>query len=238
MFVSVILPAFMEAANLRLLIPRICNELSELQHEVIVVDDNSPDNTVEVFESLKEANFNVRLIIRTKNKGFANSIREGIDQSRGDLIVVMDSDGNHDPGYLSFMCMATQFYPCVVASRFQYGGGMESKTRQVLSWIFNIFVRASTGGYVTDSLYGFFAIRKDVLLSLNFEKIFWGYGDYCIRLLFYLQKRKISILQFPAKNGPRENGLGNSRLFRVFMRYFTECIMLVFRERFFNGREN
>lgn len=238
MNVSIILPAYNEAQNLRLLLPRICEKMHGVNFEVIVVDDNSPDNTTEIIDELISTGLPIKLVVRKKNRGFANSIREGIESSGGDFIVVMDSDGNHNPAYLPFMCAATKFYPCIVASRFQYGGGMASQSRQGLSWIFNIFVRATTGGYVTDSLFGFFIIQREALLKVNFDKVFWGYGDYCIRLLFYLQKQNLSILQFPAKNGERLHGQGNSKFIRVFWQYFTECLKLVFRERVLSGKSN
>lgn len=236
MFVSVVLPAYKEAENLNILVPLVCKALKNYQHEVIVVDDNSMDLTEQYMNRLASEGLAVRLVIRKKNKGFANSIREGIESSSGDYILIMDSDGNHNPSYIPFMCEASKFYPCVVASRFQYGGGMPNKLRQNLSWCFNVFVRLLTGNFVTDSLFGFILIEKRLLNSLDFDKIFWGYGDYCIRLLFYLQKLNASILQFPAMNGVRVHGEGNSKFLNVFWQYFTECIKLVAKERLFRGK--
>ena len=86
-----------------------------------------------------------------------------------------------------------------------------------------------TGGMVTDSLYGYLAIRKDVINKLDFDKIFWGYGDYCIRLLYYMQKKDLSILQFPAENGERLGGEANSNLGRVFRQYFLEVLKLTYK---------
>lgn len=205
-------------------------------YEVVVVDDNSPDHTKNVVENLKAQGLPVRLIVRTKNRGFANSIREGIESSQSEYVIIMDSDGNHNPEYLPFMCTNTKFYDCITASRFQYGGGMGDQSRQLLSWLFNIFVRSISGNYITDSLFGYLIIRRDLLNKVNFDKVFWGYGDYCIRLLFYLQKMRIDILQYPARNGVRVHGEGNSKFLRVFWQYFTESLKLVYRERILNGK--
>ncbi len=88
-----------------------------------------------------------------------------------------------------------------------------------------------TGGQVTDSLYGFLAIRRKIIEKCNYNDIFWGYGDYCIRLMYYLQKNNVQILQFPAVNGKRIAGKGNSRFFKVFWQYFIEVIKLTYKIR-------
>ncbi len=89
-----------------------------------------------------------------------------------------------------------------------------------------------TGGMITDSLYGYFAIKRKELDAVNFDDVYYGYGDYCIRLFFYLQKRNVSVLQFPAINGKRLSGKGNSSFFKVFKLYFKAVIKLTLKERF------
>jgi dolichol-phosphate mannosyltransferase len=91
-----------------------------------------------------------------------------------------------------------------------------------------VFVRIMTRKSITDSLYGFFAIKKEVIQKLNYDKIFWGYGDYCIRLMYYLQKDYVTILQVPAVNGERLKGTGNSRFIKTFFQYAIETLRLVF----------
>lgn len=227
--VSVILPTYNEKETIIKLIESIHDAIAKYNHEIIVVDDNSPDGT---YEAVTDANYNyARGILRTTDRGFAKSILCGIENSKGDIIIIMDSDFNHQPKYLPFMIDALNYYDCISASRFVYGGDMGNRFRHLLSWIFNIYVRIMTGGKITDSLYGFIAIKKEILQKVNYDTIFWGYGDYCIRLLYYLQKENISILQFPAVNGRRIAGEGNLRFFKVFRQYFVEVIKLTYRTR-------
>lgn len=234
--ISVILPAYREKENLVQLVPRISKALVELNFEILVVDDNSQDGTEEAMKLLQhDHKIPVRTIVRKTNRGFAFSIREGLEQASGDALVIMDSDGNHDPTYLPMMVTNLNFYGCVSGTRFQYGGGMDSQARFVLSWLFNLFVRLMTRKYITDSLYGFIAIRKEELMKIDFDKVFWGYGDYCIRLLYYLQSLQVTVLQFPAKNGIRFHGEGNSRFLKVFAQYFVAVVKLVFSERTYRG---
>lgn len=229
LLVSVILPTYNEKDSIVKLVHAVHEEIASYDHEIIVVDDNSPDGTHQ--HVLEQQLPYAKAILRTADKGFANSIRCGIENSKGDVIVIMDSDFNHQPRYLPFMIGNTRHYDCVSASRFVYGGLMEPRSRHLLSWVFNIFIRLMTGGKVTDSLYGYIAIKKEVLNSVRFDKVFWGYGDYCIRLFYYLQKNKASILQFPAVNGKRIGGNANSRFFKVFRQYFTEVIKLSYHIR-------
>ena len=229
MKISVILPTYNEKEGIFSLIEAIHSELSSYYHEIIVVDDNSPDGT---YNAVLNANLPyTRAILRTKDRGLAKSIRCGIKNATGDVFVVMDSDFNHQPSYLPFMIQSLSHYECVTASRFLYGGSMNNRTRHYLSWLFNIFVRFTTGRWITDSLYGYLAIRRESMEKLNYDDIFWGYGDYCIRLMYYLQKQKANILQIPAVNGERRHGQGNSSFLGVFMQYTMETLKLVFKER-------
>lgn len=228
--VSVIIPTFNEKDSILLLIDAIHNELVSYNHEILVIDDNSPDGT---YQLVSNAGLPfVRPILRTENRGLANSIRCGLENAAGNIFVVMDSDFNHQPKYLPFMIQSLSYYDCVTASRFLYGSRMLPRYRQIFSWIFNIFVRIMTRRWITDSLYGYFAIKRSVIEKYNYDNIFWGYGDYFIRLLFYLQRQKVAILQFPAVNGERKGGKGNSRFLKVFLQYAIETLKLAYKERF------
>ncbi|MBU1152826.1 glycosyltransferase [bacterium] len=227
--ISIILPTYNEKGNILPLIDAIHDELVDYDHEILVVDDNSPDGT---YQAVVDRNCPyVRAILRAENPGLANSIRCGLENAQGDIFVIMDSDFNHQPKYLPPMIQSLSYYDCISASRFLYGGKMDTRIRHILSWIFNIFVRLMTGGQITDSLYGFLAIKRNIIEKCNYDDIFGGYGDYCIRLMYYLQRHNVEILQIPAVNGRRKAGEGNSRFFKVFWQYFIEVIKLTYKVR-------
>ena len=157
--ISIILPCYNERENVTRLVVAIHNELIDYNHEIIVVDDNSPDGT---YRALADLNFPyVKPIIRTKDKGFANSIRCGVENSKGEIIVVMDSDFNHLPKYLPVMIANLNYFDCVIASRFLYFPLEKhySVSRIVTSWMFNLFIRSILFSKVTENLFGFYAIK-------------------------------------------------------------------------------
>jgi len=225
-YVSVIVPCYNESGNIIPLIEAIHKELDFCKHQVVVVDDNSPDGTFQLAKNYP-ADY-VKAILRTSDPSLAKSIRTGIEQADGNILVVMDSDFNHQPQYLPRLIKNLEYYDCVSASRFVYGGKMESRFRHLASWVFNIFVRVVTRKFVTDSLYGFWSVRKKFIEKLDYDKIFWGYGDYCIRLMYYMQKEHATILQIPAVNGTRLAGDSNSRFVKVFFQYARETLKLAF----------
>ncbi len=227
--ISVIIPTFNEKDNILLLIDEVHAQLRHITHEIIVVDDNSPDGTYRVVCG-HGYNF-VKPLLRTQNPSLAASIRVGLEHATGDIFVVMDSDFNHQPKYIPQMIQNLEYYDAVVGSRFLYGGAMDSRVRHILSWLFNIFIRCVMRKHVTDSLYGFYAIHRTVMQKVNYDNIFWGYGDYCIRLMYYLQELEISILQIPVVNCRRSRGQANTRFLTIFFQYTAETFKLLLRER-------
>ncbi|MBF0569444.1 MAG: glycosyltransferase [Candidatus Omnitrophica bacterium] len=227
--VSLILPTYNESGNIMPLIEQSHQYLSPWEHEIIVVDDNSPDGT---YDLVRRSGLPfVRAILREKDPSLARAIRCGLENARGEILVVMDSDFNHRPEDLSFMVSALDHYDLVIGSRFVYGGSMTSMTRYRLSWLFNIFVRFTTGGSITDSLSGVFAVKREILKHLDYDKIFFGYGEYYIRFLYFLQKQKIRIVQFPSAYGARLAGKGNSAFGKIFVKYSIATIRLAWQQR-------
>ena len=95
--VSIVLPTYNEEKNI---VP-IINEIIELNFiydiEIVVVDDNSTDNTENLIRDISKRDSRVRLISRIGRFGLSSAIKEGCLNARGDIIAVMDSDGQHEP---------------------------------------------------------------------------------------------------------------------------------------------
>mgnify|MGYP006094495103 FL=1 len=97
--ISVIIPTFNESLNIIKIIDELRDVLNDLDYEIIVVDDNSPDKTHEKIKNYVNKNkiHNIYCINRTWKKGLSSAVIEGIGLSKKDNLCVMDGDGQHDP---------------------------------------------------------------------------------------------------------------------------------------------
>lgn len=170
----------------------------------------------------------VRLIVRTKDRGLAKSIRHGIEQARGRTLIVMDTDFNHDPSMIPQMVDLLRYYELVIGSRFVMRGGMEETLRYQASMLYNLFIRFLFHTQIQDNLSGFFAVRRDRLFEIEpkFNKIFYGYGDYFIRLLLMAWRSDWKILEVPVYYILRRHGTSKTGFWKVLLDYTKAVVRL------------
>ena len=166
MSVSVILPTYNERGNIVILIRNIIATLSKTKaiFEILVVDDNSTDGTTDAIKKAFGRNRRVRVYIRKNERGLATAIWHGIQKAKGEYVVVMDTDLSHEPKLLPRMLRIGNDKSMVIASRYIHGGGMEDKLRNVLSHLFNIYLRKLLRIPVTDFLSGYFCAKTSRFL--------------------------------------------------------------------------
>ncbi|MEI7662635.1 MAG: glycosyltransferase [Bacteroidota bacterium] len=231
MKISVILPTYNERVSICQLITEILKILSDelYEYELIIVDDNSPDGTYRVILDEFSDNSMVVPILRVGESGLASAILHGIRVSSGDTLVVMDTDFNHPPNLIPLLVKITDYFEIAVGSRYVIGGGMEtSRMRFLGSKIFNKFIKYTLGVKTTDNLSGFFAFKKSILDGIKLESIFYGYGDYFIRFLYVMQKRKRFILEIPVVYKDRIGGLSKTDLKKELLRYSKTVLRIRF----------
>ena len=226
MNLSIILPTYNEAENIVPLVKALVEEIPPgISYEIIVVDDNSPDGTLAaVREAFSEPA--VIPVLRTTDRGLAKSIRAGIEQSTGTHVVVMDTDFTHSPDLLPVMLHLGQVYDIVVGSRFCSGGGMGDVPHYLASMAYNWMLRLALRTQIQDSLSGFFTIRRTALEQLPYDAIFFGYGDYFFRLLYFAQRSKASIIEMPVVYDMRRKGRSKSVFWRLFFSYSAALLRL------------
>lgn len=219
--VSVILPTYNEAGNIIELVNQLQRflEVNEIRGEIIIVDDSSLDRTGEMTRTYFADAPEVKVIIR-QERGLATAIRTGIEAAGGNLVVVMDADFNHGPRLVPELVKNCSEYDMALGSRFMAGGGMADGIRAVLSKLYNCWlVNPLTGNGVSDNLSGFFAIKKEVLAKLDFDKIFYGYGDYFMRLIFWVRQNNYKITELPLYHQERRHGHTKSHLLKMLVEY-------------------
>jgi dolichol-phosphate mannosyltransferase len=226
--VSVILPTYKESKNIVPLIEAIQQHLggANISHEVLVVDDNSPDGTADVVRARFAGDARVRLFVRTEERGLATAIAHGIRQAQGESVAVMDTDFNHDPAMLPQMVKFLAYYDIIIGSRFVMGGGMEEQWRYNASFLFNLFVRVILHTQIQDNLCGFFTMRREKLLALDIARIFRGYGDYFMHLLYLAWRQKYTMLEVPTFYILRRHGQSKSRFFHMLLSYTQAAVLI------------
>jgi glycosyltransferase involved in cell wall biosynthesis len=148
---SVILPARNEAPSLAALLPRLKAMLGEA--EIIVVNDGSTDDTAQV-----AADAGVRLISHPYGLGNGAAIKTGARVATGDVLVFMDSDGQHDPADIGrLLAKMDEGYDMAVGARML--DTHASLLRRLANTLFNRFASYMTAHPIDDLTSGFRAVR-------------------------------------------------------------------------------
>src|SRR5215213_4368552 len=158
--VSIIIPTLNEAENLPVLVPRIDEVLraADLKYEVIVVDDDSRDDTRAVCAKLSET-YPLALIVRQNIKdGLSGAVLQGMAAASGRTLVVMDADLQHPPEKIpELLAMLDAGADFVIGSRYVPGGSTAERwgpLRKVNSWAATLLARPFAGN-THDPMSGF-----------------------------------------------------------------------------------
>lgn len=222
---SVVLPSYNEVDNLIPLIHGLKRWVT-VSHELVVMDDNSPDRTGEVVREAFADDPSVAVQIRTRHRGLAYAIREGLERAGGEQVLVMDTDFNHDPALARQLIAMSPQADLVIGSRFCQGGGMAHRGYYHASKAYNQFISAMLGTGVADNLFGYFIMPRAKLMALPLDRIFYGYGDYFFRLLWYARAQGYSILEIPAFCQARRAGRSKSQVLAMLLDYTWEVMKL------------
>ncbi len=202
--VSVILPTYREAENLPIIIPEIASGLARLgiAGEIIVVDDDSPDDTGEVARRLS-ARYPVRVLVRMGERGLATAVMAGFRASAAKVVVVMDADGSHSPEHLPAMVapILGGEVDLTVGSRWVPGGGVEHWPwhRQFIS---RCAAQLSLGlTRLRDPTTGFMALRRDLLAGVTLNPVGWK-----IVLEVVVKMGEVRLREIPITFADRERG--------------------------------
>ena len=143
----------------------------------------------------------------------------GVQSAQGDIIVGMDADGNHDPVTLPSLIATLDSADIAIGSRFVSGGGMQNRFRFGLTLAFNLFLRKWYGFPIWDNTSGYYAIKRTTLTKLPLDDIYHGYGEYHLRLVYILSRKKAVLKEIPVYYRDRLYGQSKS-VFRTMVKTY------------------
>lgn len=207
--ILVFIPCYNEKKNIKKLVFKIKKNLPKAF--ILIIDDNSPDQTNKVVKKLQKKISKLNLIVREKKLGLDTAHKTAYEyaiQNRYDYLITMDADLSHDPKELKNFVINLKKNPFVIGSRYMSGGkSLMVGYRLLMSRMGNLVIKFFSGidcNEFTTSYRGF-DIKKLKNFNLNYVKE-TGYSFF-MGTIFEINKKKINIKEIPIIFTDREQGV-------------------------------
>jgi glycosyltransferase involved in cell wall biosynthesis len=207
--ISVIIPAYNEAEVIGKVVTSVVEQ--GIAYEVIVVDDGSHDETAEVARQA-----GARVVRHPYNIGNGAAVKNGIRMARGDVMVFMDGDGQHDPADIPAMLEHLDSYDMVVGTRSR--AHQASLKRFFGNKIFNLLASYVAKFPIKDLTSGFRAVKADV--ARRFLYLLPNTYSYPTTLTLGVLRSGRRVKYVPIRTRPRRQGSSNIKVFRDGIRFF------------------
>ena len=214
MKLSVVVPVYNESKNILILLNEIKKNISH-DDEIIVVEDGSVDNTLDEIKK-----FECKLIVHKKNIGKGQSLIDGINLAKGDIILFLDGDGQDDPSEIpKLLDGINKGYDFVIGSRFVEDDKKKITryTKTALSninWFGNkgltFFINFLFGLNIKDTQSGFKCFKRDAIKKLNLVSKKY---EIETEIVIKSKRDKLKILEVPVFRYERKHG--ESKLFDI-----------------------
>ncbi len=223
---TIMMPAYGEAENLRLLLPVIKKIVEELgvSSEIIVLDTQIPlDDTQGVCVENQ-----VKWLPRVGGNRYGDAVRTGMDVSMGEFVITMDSDGSHNPQFIRELWKRRFEADVIIASRYIPGGVTENPWLLVaMSRVLNVIFKLFVGIPVYDVSNSFRLYRGDL-----FRKISPKYANFDILeeilaiIIWGNPNRSVTILEIPFRFEQRKHGKPKRHLVIFGLQFMTALFKL------------
>ncbi len=195
--ITVIIPTLNEEENL----PVVLGTLPDFIDEIIIVDGYSKDNTAKIAEDKG-------LTVLFDDKGKGSALRIGMNEGKGDIIIMMDADCSHLSSELILLIAGIEAgYDICMGSRFIQGGGSEdiSLIRKFGNWMFVKMVNTLWRTNYSDLCYGYRSFRREVIKDLELTEDGFGIET---EISIKAAKNKLRTLEVPSFEKARKSGVG------------------------------
>ena len=215
----VVVPTYNERANLEplLLAAREALDRCAPEHSILVVDDDSPDGTGELAQSIASSDSHVSVLRRTGKRGLGQAYVAGfrfVLERGAQLVVEMDADFSHDPAHLPALIDAAAGADLVLGSRYVTGGSVRNwgPARRLVSRGGCWYARTVLGVGVRDLTGGFKCFNRRVLEAIDLDRVrAQGYA-FQVELTYRAIRRGFSVREVPITFTERR--LGESKMSR------------------------
>jgi dolichol-phosphate mannosyltransferase len=223
---TVIIPAYNEAENLLVLLPRLAGALNRdgIIHEILVVDRVvKTDATPEICRENGAVYTN-----RKHSDSFGDAVRTGLALAEGRFVLFMDADGSHPPEFVTELYRFRNDYEVVVASRYVDGGGTENPITLILmSRVLNLIYSLVLNIPCRDVSNSFKLYRKDLFANI---RLYCDNFDIVEEILFKIvgNNRGVRIKEIPFNFEKRKFGETKRNLFAFIISF----VVTLFKLRF------
>ncbi len=222
---SIILCTYNESKYIENTIRKLEGNISNL--ELVIVDDNSSDGTVEIIKKLNEKN-QYKAIFRKRSRSLASAFTRGIVETTGDYIGWLDTNMDElAPKFNEMIKELESGNDIVILSRYVPGGGDERiLLRSIGSKYFNLFARTILGLPIKDLTNSVFLMKREVMNEVTF--LGYGHGEFFVEFLYNAHKKNFIIKEIPHVQ-KKDQSSGESKSAPNLIKFFYYGAMYVLR---------
>lgn len=225
----VVIPTYNEKDNVERLAEAVLSQHDGIH--ILFVDDNSPDGTGKIIDSLAESTDRIQVIHRAGKLGLGSAYRDGfrVALAEGaDCILEMDADFSHDPTVLPLFIAAMQDNDLVIGSRYLNGVSVVNWPirRLILSYFASVYTRWVTGLRLWDCTSGFKCFRRSALEAIDLAQVKSDGYSFQIEMNYRCMEKGLKIAEIPIIFIDRH--AGSSKMSRKIVR---EAVVMVWKLR-------
>ncbi len=226
--ISVVIPVYNEAENVRELVDRVGAALAPTgrSFELVIVDDGSKDGTRAILQSLAAERDWLRPLALIRNYGQSTALQAGFDHARGEFIVTLDGDLQNDPVEIPRLVEILERDPDIdVVSGWRKDRQDRTVSRKIPSMIANRLISAVTGVHLHDNGCALKAYRRPIIENLRL------YGEMHRFIAALAVEAGARLVEVPVLHHPRTRGQSKYGIDRVF-RVLLDLLWVKFSMRF------
>jgi dolichol-phosphate mannosyltransferase len=230
--VSIVIPAYNEEHNIVKCMDELRSVIGQkygIPYEIVVVNDNSKDDTEALVRGQMQVDPAVRLVSRRPPGGFGRAVRSGLEEVRGDIVVIYMADLSDDAeDVVAYYRKIQEGYDCVFGSRFIKGSKVNHypKLKLVVNRIVNHSIQIMFWTRFNDLTNAFKAYRTEVIRECG--PYHASHFNITLELSLGALVRKYNIVQVPISWSGRTWGSSNLRIGEMGRRYLSTLLMMFF----------